>query len=74
MKKKTNTTKKEKVEAVVATAVHESEAAIVRTNEDFKNAVLIVSLLVNVVILIAWIVLRITTFYDDQIAYLLFVR
>lgn len=73
MKKKTNTAKKEKTE-LVAAAMHESEVVIERTNEDFKNAVLIVSLLVNVVVLITWIVLRITTLYDNQIAYLLFVR
>ncbi len=42
--------------------------------EDFKNSLLVVSLLVNAGFLIGWLVLQVTTQYDLQVATFLFVR
>ena len=66
MTKKTNTQ---------PTVVDESAALVVdQTTQDFKNAVLVVSLVVNAFILIAWITLQATTMYDGQVAAFLFAR
>lgn len=43
-------------------------------NEDLKHSILIVSVVVNLVVLTAWIALQVTTQYDAQIASLLFTR
>lgn len=43
-------------------------------NQDIKHAVLIVSLLANAFILLAWIALQVTTIYDYEVAKLLFYR
>lgn len=59
------------------------EAAVVAINQaeldkvaldDFRNALLIVSIFVNLVVLILWIILQVTTQHDYEIARLLFVR
>lgn len=42
--------------------------------EDVRNAVLIVSLLVNLIFLITWIMLQVTTQYDYAISALVFGR
>lgn len=44
------------------------------TFNDVRNAILIVSLLFNLFILIAWIILQVTTQYDAEVARFLFVR
>lgn len=69
--KNTKTTSK-KVEQTSAevTAV----AAIDQTDQDFKNALLIVSLAVNSIVLIAWVALKVTSQFDYQVASLLFYR
>lgn len=41
---------------------------------DLVAAVLIVSVVINLIILIAWIMLQVTSHYDAAIAALLFVR
>lgn len=43
-------------------------------NQDIKHAVLIVSLLANAFVLLAWIALQVTTIYDYEVAKLLFYR
>ncbi len=70
-KKKTNTTPVvvEETDAAVATI-----ATYDQTAQDFKNAVLIVSLIANAFILIGWITLQATTIYDGQLAMFLFAR
>ena len=45
-----------------------------QTDQDAKNALLIVSLLVNAFILIGWVTLQVTTMYDSQVAAFLFTR
>lgn len=40
--------------------------------EDVRNSVLIVSLLINMVILITWILLQVTTEYDNVVSALVF--
>ena len=65
MKNNTNTTTL--AEAQVLPAVDQ-------TTQDFKNALLIVSLVVNAFILIAWITLQVTAVYDAQVAAFLFAR
>ncbi|MEP7204703.1 MAG: hypothetical protein ABI716_00735 [Candidatus Saccharibacteria bacterium] len=44
------------------------------TVNDFKNSLLVVSLLVNAGFLIGWLALQVTTQYDHQVATFLFVR
>lgn len=65
MKNKTNTP---------ALAEEQVLPVVDQTTADFKNALLIVSLLVNAFILIAWVTLQVTTMYDAQVAAFLFVR
>ena len=43
-------------------------------NQDIKHAVLMVSLLANAFILLAWITLQVTSIYDYEVAKLLFYR
>jgi hypothetical protein len=45
-----------------------------QTEQDAKNAILIVSLLVNAFVLIGWVTLQVTSMYDAQIATFLFTR
>lgn len=54
----------------------EAEERIVdmTVGEDVRNAVLIVSLLVNLIFLITWIMLQVTTQYDYAISALVFGR
>lgn len=42
--------------------------------EDFKHSLLIVSLLANTFILIAWVALQVTSMYDYQVSLFLFYR
>ena len=44
------------------------------TFSDFKNALLVVSVLINLAIFIGWILLRSTTAYDQEVFNMLFVR
>ena len=72
MTQKTKNTKK------IATTTHaivdDSVAVMKQTNEDAKNALLIVSLTINAFVLIGWITLQVTTVYDYQVAAFLFTR
>lgn len=44
------------------------------TVDNFKSALLVVSLLANAFILVGWLAIRLTTQYDLQVATFLFVR
>jgi hypothetical protein len=44
------------------------------TFSDFKNALLVVSILINLAVFIGWILLRATTAYDQEVFNILFVR
>lgn len=44
------------------------------TLNDVKNAVLFISVLINAAIFIGWLILRLTTQYDQQVYNFLFVR
>jgi hypothetical protein len=44
------------------------------TMNDVKTAVLLVSLAINLAVSIAWLILRFTTVYDQQVYNFLFVR
>lgn len=46
----------------------------IKVSEDLKHSVLIVSIVANLFILTAWILLQVTTQYDSQIASFLFTR
>jgi len=48
--------------------------ALMSTSQDLRNAVLIVSLVINLYFLIAWVMLQVTTRYDATVAELLFSR
>ena len=67
MKKKTNITTPTVAEEQVMPVISQAD-------QDAKNALLIVSLLVNAFILIGWITLQTTTIYDSQVAAFLFTR
>ena len=78
MTQKTKTIKKTAATtAAVDTATAIDDAAIAKanqTNEDAKNALLIVSLTVNAFVLIGWVTLQVTSIYDYQVAAFLFTR
>ena len=42
--------------------------------DDFKSAALLVSVTINIAVFIGWLVLKITTKFDEQIATFLFAR
>jgi len=44
------------------------------TMDNFKSALLVVSLLANAFVLVGWLAIRLTTQYDLQVATFLFVR
>ena len=44
------------------------------TMNDAKNAILMVSLAINLAVFVGWLALRITTQYDQQVFNFLFVR
>lgn len=48
--------------------------ATTQTSQDLRNAVLIVSVVMNLFIFIAWLAMQVTTRYDAQIAGFLFNR
>lgn len=66
--KNTKTNISNEVEAV-AVAANNSQLL-----EDFKHSLLIVSLLANTFILIAWVALQVTSMYDYQVSLFLFYR
>lgn len=66
MNKKTNTS------PVVAS--EQALPGFSQADQDAKNALLIVSLLINTFILIGWVTLQVTTMYDAQVAAFLFTR
>ncbi len=66
MNKKTNSTSTITSEQVLP--------SFSQTDQDAKNALLIVSLLVNAFIMISWVTLQVTSVYDSQIAAFLFTR
>lgn len=73
MTQKTKTIKK--VSASTEPIVDDASVAMAnQTNEDAKNALLIVSLTVNAFVLIGWITLQVTNAYDYQVAAFLFTR
>lgn len=45
-----------------------------RTGQDVRNAVFVVSVVLNLFIFIAWLAMQVTTRYDAQIASFLFNR
>ncbi len=49
-------------------------AAVSSMSQDLRNSVLIVSVIANLYVLIAWITLQVTTQYDVQVANFLFNR
>jgi len=44
----------------------------ITTFDDLKSSVLLVSLAINLVVLIFWLVIKVTNKYDDQVARFLF--
>lgn len=51
-----------------------AQATINHTNRDAALALLIVSLVINLFFLIAWVTLKVTSVYDAEVAAFLFVR
>ncbi len=77
MTSKTNTTKKtatKKVDTVTVEAEATALAIHDQTDMDFRNALLIVSVAVNVIVLISWLALKVTSQFDYQVASFLFYR
>lgn len=67
VKKKTN-------KIIDATIENEAAIAISQVNKDAVVALLIVSLVINLFILTAWVTLQVTSVYDTQVATFLFSR
>jgi hypothetical protein len=44
------------------------------TFDDFKSAALLVSVTINLAVFVAWLTLRVTTEYDEQVFSMLFIR
>ncbi len=69
------TAKKTKITKIAPAIVEEQVMPVFnQTDQDAKNALLIVSLIINAFILIGWITLQVTTIYDAQVATFLFAR
>jgi hypothetical protein len=68
-------TDKTKTNKTVTEQTVETAATMsVKVSEDLKHSVLIVSIVANLFVLTAWILLQVTTQYDAQIASFLFTR
>ena len=48
--------------------------AVAQTGQDVRNAILVVSIVLNLFVFIAWLAMQVTTRYDAQIAGFLFNR
>lgn len=72
MKKKTNTATTNTISTVGEQVL--PLPVMNQTEQDAKNALLIVSLIANAFVFICWIVLQVTTVYDAQVAAFLFTR
>jgi hypothetical protein len=70
MTEKTNTSKNQSINKVN----DETETMVITSHiaQDFRNSVLIVSVVANLFVLTAWIALQVTTKYDSQVATFLF--
>ena len=64
-------TKKNTKKSVVKNTKSNPPGLSVLSN-DFKNALLITSILINVAIFIGWVAIRVTNVYDDQVLMVLF--
>ncbi len=79
---KTSTAKKTKKTAPVCDCSAEKQAlssaegriSTLTTGEDLRMAVLIVSVVINLFFLIAWVTLQVTDVYDGAVASMLFER
>jgi hypothetical protein len=58
----------------VSTKATQTTVRVPTTFEDVKTAVLVVSLVINLAVFIAWLILRITSKYDEQVYQFLFTR
>jgi len=67
-------TKKQAIKTVETEVTTAAALSTVQINRDVVAAVLIVSLLVNLFVLTAWVTLQVTTVYDPQVAAFLFNR
>ena len=68
MKAKTKTTTKSAKQLAL------NQAAVLQTERDFKDALLMVSITVNVFILCLWVALQVTTRYDSALTVFFFSR
>lgn len=55
-------------------AVKTTQPRVPTTSDDVKTAILIISLALNVAIFIGWVILRVTSKYDEQVFNFLFTR
>lgn len=78
MTSKTNTTKntnnKTTPVSVSGNAMAIEAVQTYHADNDFKTALLIVSLMTNLFILVAWVALKVTSEFDYQVATFLFYR
>jgi hypothetical protein len=47
-------------------------AVTAKTMQDFKSAVLVISVIINLMVFIGWLVIKVTSKYDEQVAQFLF--
>jgi hypothetical protein len=67
-------TEKTKTTTKVQEVAHEAVMPASHMTQDLKNSVLIVSIVANLFILTAWIILQVTSQYDTQLMGFLFTR
>jgi hypothetical protein len=58
----------------VSTKTTQTAIRVPSTFEDVKTALLVVSLVINLAVFIFWLVLRVTSKYDEQVFNFLFTR
>jgi len=71
--------KKKQTKAKASKTTKMAKASSVMTrqitlSDDFKNAVLVVSLLINLAVFVGWLALQLTTQFDAQVFNMLFNR
>lgn len=67
-------TKKKTNKVIDTTIENEAAIAVSQVNKDIVVALLIVSLVINLFILTAWVTLQVTSAYDNEVAAFLFTR
>lgn len=58
---------KRKQKTATSTKVSRSQEAMLQTERDFKDALLMVSIAANLFVVSLWVALQVTSYYDDAL-------